>query len=850
MNYRPEFGPVVRSYTVLFLLSLYSLSSLFAQEPIAPFTAPIPDRPILCEGTVPFPAGEQFCQKTAQAIRDKYGFDQILFIERATFQSSHYYTDFIDGSRFFGTDICVLDLSSGQKRSILPAAMKKGIVNRLDLSFDAKKILFDWKPDNRSGFHIWEMNLDGTGLRQITFPPKTEQSIVDRYALYRDAPRHWVRTPEKYPIDFGVYQRWTDDIHPAYLSDGGIVFASTRCQHGILCDGDDILSATVLYRTRADGKTDDEGHLILEPLTNSAVSEANPVLTEDGRILYTRWEYIDKGASCVKCVWSMRQDGTASAEVFGNDHASPPSIVHARQVPGQPQLFVATGAPHCPQTGVGGLIGIDTRRDIRTSDAYWPITPETRCIEEGNFNHSYLPDLFDANETGAFESGAITHPGLRAPCFSDPFPLDADALFCSAALDVRAFFNRPDGYGLYFLPNFNETRSLLDGKFLNPGQNPSGKAFLDRYQLIYRAAGTSCYQPTPVRVRPVPPINKSEWDETLAQERFHGFPLAGCLITDVYEGLENVSRGEAKYIRINEQVPRPWSARRTWGGDFRNNPSVDVYDQQHSPVGATHLGLKVQWGIVPIEPDGSAWFYVPADRNIFFQVLDSEFRELQRERTYVNYRPGEIRSCVGCHETPRNTPGQKTDKLPQALKRPASLPGPQPGESDGARTLSFVVDVQPILDAQCVRCHDGDYTDPESGKRSNLDLRSVETPLFNVAYENLLGFRCSGDQSYSVVERPANQSLVGKVIREIRPKVGNAEYLPAKTLGSTTAPLIQILDRGHYNVQLTLEQRIRLTTWVDSNCQYYGSYVGAKNKRFKSLPNYRIEVPFDEALVP
>ncbi|MDO4629205.1 MAG: hypothetical protein Q4C70_08490 [Planctomycetia bacterium] len=86
------------------------------------------------------------------------------------------------------------------------------------------------------------------------------------------------------------------------------------------------------------------------------------------------------------------------------------------------------------------------------------------------------------------------------------------------------------------------------------------------------------------------------------------------------------------------------------------------------------------------------------------------------------------------------------------------------------------------------------------------------------------------------------------VIREIHPKVGNAEYLPSKTLGSTTAPLVKILRDGHYGVILTEAEMVRLTTWIDSNCQYYGSYWGAKNFRFRELPNFRPTVNFEEAI--
>ena len=135
----------------------------------------------------------------------------------------------------------------------------------------------------------------------------------------------------------------------------------------------------------------------------------------------------------------------------------------------------------------------------------------------------------------------------------------------------------------------------------------------------------------------------------IARKRLAGVPLAVCVVADVYRGMAGIQRGEVKYIRINEQVPRPWAARRKW--DFH------AFHQQHSQVSATNLGLKVQWGIVPVEEDGSAHFYVPADRNVFFQALDGDYQELQRERTYVNYRPGEIRSCVGCHETPQDNGG-------------------------------------------------------------------------------------------------------------------------------------------------------------------------------------------------
>ena len=789
----------------------------------APFTAPVPERPFLCEGTVPFPAPEQFDRETARKIMDEFGIERIVFVKRAAFQSSHYYTDFIDGSRFFGTDLSILDLRSGKVTDLLPDWMKRGIVSRFDISFDAKRIVFDWKPDSRSGFHLWEIGVDGSGLTQLTFPPKDEAQTVEKFRLFTN-PNHWLRDPEMFPVKFGIYQRWSDDMHPAYLPDGGIVFISTRCRHGILCDGSDVLSTTVLFRL--DRETGE-----IEKLTNSSVSEANPVTAEDGRIVYTRWEYVDKGGSCVKCLWSMNQDGTGSAEVFGNDIAMPPSIIHPRQIPGKPNLFVATGAPHCPNTGVGTILRIDTQKNIRTHEAMEILTPETEILGEGDYRHPLTQDAAltqNAALTQLEAAQKIEKLHKRGPCFCDPYPLDETRLLMTAMLDPRAFFYRPDGYGIY----------LFNG--------PSD------YALLYRSAGTSCWNAQPLCPRTVPPVRVSPRDESLASQTLHGQPLALCAVMDIYAGMENVQRGEVRYLRINEQVPRPWSARRVWGDDFRNHPGVDDFDQQHAPVSGTHLGLKVQWGIVPVEEDGSAYFYVPADRNIFFQALDENFREIQRERTYVNYRPGETRACIGCHETPQDavrfTDPQSKRVLPKALTRSPSMPGPQPGEETGARTIDFVQDIQPILDGKCISCHDGDETRIVEGRSNRLDLRGFPTPFFTRSYENLLGFRCSRDLSYPVLERPAESSLVGKVIREIHPKVGNAEYLPAKTLGSTTAPIVKRLENGHFGANLTQEEMVRLTTWIDSNCQFYGTYWGAKNLRFQDLPNFRPRVTFEEAI--
>ena len=211
-----------------------------------------------------------------------------------------------------------------------------------------------------------------------------------------------------------------------------------------------------------------------------------------------------------------------------------------------------------------------------------------------------------------------------------------------------------------------------------------------------------------------------------------------------------------------------WASRRFWDGD--------CFDQQHSVVSCnTHLGLKIQHGIVPVEEDGSAHLLVQADKNIFFQALDKDYVEVQRERTFVNFRPGETRSCIGCHERAQDAAqAGPAQPVVAALKREASLPGPQPGEVSGARPLSYAEDVQPVWDKHCVRCHGGEKTE---GK---LDLSGELTELFNRSYEEIM-----------------NRRLL-QVIGENHPKAGNNHYLPPYSLGTYASKLREFIMPEHY----------------------------------------------------
>jgi hypothetical protein len=684
-------------------------------------------------------------------------FDKILFVKRRTYHSSHFYTDFIDGCSRFGGNLCVLDLRTGKVRDLIPE-MAEGIFGRFDLHFTAKKVVFGWKKAKKEGFRIYEIDIDPvrgvpTGRpRQLTRPPPDEAQRIKKYdnSFLGDTGR--------------MYVHQTDDMHPCYLPDGGIAFVSTRCEFGTLCDAPDVLATAVMYRMDGDGKK-------IEKLTNSPVSEFSPSMMEDGRILYTRWEYVDKGQLGVKCLWAMRPDGSGSIEIYGNDITFPPTFLHGRQVPGEPNLIVFLGTPHFPQSGIGTVLRFDTNLDTRSPKSMTYLTPHVDIRQEPGWNH--------------LVNGRWTMHD-RGPLYMDPYPLSRSFLFVSYNPDKE--WSHPYAYGLYVLTE-------------------SGC-----HELIHKEARTSCWQPIPLRPRKTPPVIAGALDPRLAKKG-----LAVCVVQDVHRGLPGIKPGEVKYLRVMEQVPRPWDARRFWDPESEHNSHTNLVSA------GTALSVKAMWGIVPIEKDGSAHFYVPADRNIYFQALDENYLELQRERTYINYRPGERRSCVGCHE--RTTEAPTPGRVPIAVTRPPVMPGPQPGDKTGRQVMHFPSYVQPVLDRSCVRCHGGEEP------AADLDLRDRMTEHFNRAYEELM--------RRGAAPTPAENS-----------DWDGTPYAPPKSFGSHRSRMIRALlaKEVHQELKLPREDFVRLATWVDSGGVYYGSYWGRRHRRYRNHPFFRPVPTFEEAI--
>ena len=326
----------------------------------------------------------------------------------------------------------------------------------------------------------------------------------------------------------------------------------------------------------------------------------------------------------------------------------------------------------------------------------------------------------------------------------------------------------------YFLVSYslaqNETATRSYGIYLFDAYG--GK------ELIYRDKELSALFPVPIRPRK-PPLAVAE------AERQPDVDWGEFLILDVHRGLPASAQGQARYLRIAEAHERP----------IHTNP----YDIQVGPD--TGFETKTVLGTVPIEKDGSAYFRVPANKGLFFAVLDKSHQALHIMRATTNVQPGESTGCVGCHEpmavAPPNAP-------PLATTRPPSTITPPPW---GIQPISFPKLVQPILDKHCATCHDG-----TKGEKKSFDLTArAPKPFMSVPIE----------QSYYALRRYVRHAPIFTY------------FLPPLSFGSRVSPLMQTLGKGHHSVQLSLAEWQLLCAWIDCNAPYLGDYgaVAARTAR-------------------
>ncbi|MDP6543081.1 MAG: hypothetical protein QGH60_03765 [Phycisphaerae bacterium] len=432
----------------------------------------------------------------AQAFKSTVNFDDyplltaqpIVFVTRRQYSSHYHAIDTLfhtgelnwDRKRMHadgfspGGALKTIDFKTGKVTTLLET--REGLIRDPDVHFDAKRIVFAMRRNKAEDYHIWEIGVDGKGLKQLT-------SL-----------------------------KGVSDFDPIYLGDDSIVFASTRDPKYNMCSRD---HAANLHRMNADGSN------ILR-ITRNTLFDNHPALLPDGRILYARWEYVDRNFGDAHSVWVVNPDGTNQAIYWGNNTASPGAVFNQHIIPGTKQMLCILGPHHDKLRGAMAIIdrrlGMDGKKPVVRT---WPA---------GAINIIRAGGRFDCDSFARFRTK-----------YEDPWALGDKQFLCSRT------FGKGDQTGLF----------LID---------------LKGNELMLHTEGGGCYDPMPIKRRLRPPVKPDH-------RNFKGLP--GLVhLQNVYRGthMEGVKPGSIKYLRIIESPPKKTWSGGSWNGQGYQAPGMNWHD--------------------------------------------------------------------------------------------------------------------------------------------------------------------------------------------------------------------------------------------------------------------------------
>ncbi len=569
-----------------------------------------------------------------------------------------------------GAKLQKLNLRSGKVTTLLDDA--RGGVRDPQVHYDGKKILFSYRKGGTANYHLYEIGVDGKGLKQITS---------------------------------GAF----DDIEPTYMPNGDIVFVSSRCKRWVNCW---LTQVAILYRANADGSD-------IRPISSNNEQDNTPWPMADGRLLYTRWEYVDRSQVDYHHLWAANPDGTGQMIYYGNLR---PGIVmiDAKPIPGSNKVVSVFSPGHGRREHDGAIAVVDP---------------------------SAGPDAKNFART-------VT----AAKDFRDPWAFSENSFLAAR------------GPGIVLM-------------------NSNG-ALQEIYKLPATeiASKMQVHEPRPVMVRP---------RERMIPERVDLAKGTGKLIlADVNRGrnMAGVGQGEIKKLLVLESLPMPIH-----------------YTGGMEPIsfGGTFTLERIV-GTVPVEPDGSAYFELPALRSFFFVALDEKDMSVKRMQSFLTVQPGETTSCVGCHEDRGQAPPHAKSGL-MAVRRAASPIQPISGVPD---VIDFPRDVQPILNKHCLSCHDYDK------RKGGVILSGDRGPVYSHSY-------------FTLTVR--NQLADGR-------NKAQSNY-PPRALGSSASALMKKLDSGHFGVKVTPEEFKLVRLWIDTGAAYPGTYAALGTGMIGSYQENQLQRP-------
>ena len=311
----------------------------------------------------------------------------LLFVKRVPTSYSHLVMQYFGWRARPGGGIFALDEPGRSLKTRRLFDASSGNVLEPRLSYDAKRIVFSYSKCTKEDpfYHIYEMNVDGTGLRQLTS---------------------------------GEFE----DLMPNYLPDGGIIFSSTRRRGHARCFGGQFgprWHVYTLHRMDADGSN-------IRTLSFHETNEWFPTVAPSGHILYSRWDYVDRHPVLHQNLWACRPDGTNPVALWGNHTETPHCTFQLQPIPGTTKVVFAASAHH---SITGGSIAIvDTRLGNNGEHALTRITPEVKFPEaEGGIKEYYdspWPLSEDYFLVGYSPKPLVMEPGANDPAALGIYLLD------------------------------------------------------------------------------------------------------------------------------------------------------------------------------------------------------------------------------------------------------------------------------------------------------------------------------------------------------------------------------------------------------------------------------------------
>ena len=600
-------------------------------------------------------------------------FKDLLFVEFCYLKGTHLHicSQFhASQNQYTGGRLCVLEDALGpepRRRDLLENAvvengpqqgkkLEGGMFLSPELSWDGSTVYFAWSAKSEGGwtegnsFHVFRVNSDGTGLRQLTFGP-------------------------------------TDDFDPCVLPNGRVAFLSTR--RGLpyfmylRCGGD--RPSYTLYSMKPDGSD-------IYPLSYHETHEWNPSVDNEGRIVYSRWDYVDRASDIAHHIWYCNPDGTDPRAPHGNyphpyvdnwvagDHYTPPVIdghklgglrgakgasplrpnaeLNIRAIP-ESHKYIATAVGH-HGVACGSLIMIDTRvKDDGMMSQVKRVTPNCLFPEtEDSYGAEKDVDLWGRPYP---QDLPYTHPQYyRTAAYATAWPFSEDFYICNHWKSI------------ILLDRFGNRIPLHTLSWDEKEWNETGN-----FRPI---------DPMPFQARPVPKVVADRTTE--GEDRDTIKAKAAISVQNIYEmspfpwpeGVKEQKK--IKWMRIVQVFP--------W-----------IYSYGINAGGFSMATARMSLGIVPVEEDGSVFCEAPIHKPIYFQALDENQMAIQSMKSVTYVHKGEQLSCLGCHEDKWKAIPPMTS-TPIALQRePSELTAEFPGHltdpNKGAVPFNYFLLAQPVL---------------------------------------------------------------------------------------------------------------------------------------------------------